>query len=184
LVLHPLWIFAQSHVLMGRKISVRKLSGDELSFLERASKGKNYTMKARAQMILLSKNEGLSARKIARRLGVHRHTVEDRINRFNESGIEGLKDIPPPGRPPKITEEEKETIFKTALGKPNEFGLPYSSWSARKLRDYLIGKDLIKHEICPEWVRKLLKKRDSNSSGQQNGLLVTTQITRKRRTGS
>jgi transposase len=169
---------------MGRKISLRELSNDQLSFLERASKGKDYEMKVRAQMILLSRNERLSARKIASRLGVHRHTVEDRIRRFNESGLEGLRDIPPSGRPPMITEEEKETIFKTALGKPNKLGLPYSSWSSQKLRDYLVGNGLIKHEICSDWVRKLLKKRDSNFPGQQNGLLAMTQITRKRRTGS
>lgn len=169
---------------MGRKISVRALSDDVLSFLEKASKGKNYEAKARAQMILLCKNEGLSARKIALRLGVHRHTVEDRINRFNESGIDGLKDIPPPGRPPIITEEEKEAMLKIALGKPNELGLPYSSWSAKKLRDYLLENNLLKHEITPDWIRILLKKRDSGSPRQQNGLLVTTQITSKRRTRS
>jgi len=169
---------------MGRKITVRELSNDELSFLERASRGKDYEAKARAQMILLSKNERLSANKIASRLGVHRHTVEARINRFNESGIEGLKDIPPPGRPPKITEEEKEAMFKAALGKPNEFGLPYSSWSAPKLTNYLLKNNLLKHKICSEWVRKLLKKRDSNSRKQSNGLSATTQTTRKRRTKS
>jgi transposase len=151
-------MFVLSHVFMGRKISVRELSHNELSYLEKAAKGKDYEAKARAQMILLSRNEGLSARKIAEKLGVHRHTVEDRMNRFNESGIEGLKDIPPPGRPPKITEEEKETMFKIALGKPNEFGLPYSSWSAQKLTDYLLERDLLKHEITSDWVRKLLKK--------------------------
>lgn len=169
---------------MGRKISVRELVYDELSFLEKASKGKDYEAKARAQMILLSRKEGLSARKIGKKLGVHRHTVEDRINRFNESGVEGLEDIPPPGRPPKITEEEKETMFKIALGKPNELGLPYSSWSAQKLTDYLLENKLLKHEITSDWVRKLLKKRVSNFLGQENGLLATTQITNKRRTRS
>ena len=119
-----------------------------------------------------------------KKLGVHRHTVEDRINRFNESGVEGLKDIPPPGRPPKITEEERETMFKIALGKPNELGLPYSSWSAQKLTDYLLERGLLKHEITSDWVRKLLKKRDSNFLEQENGLLATTQITNKRRTKS
>ncbi len=169
--------------MVGRSIHVRELSEDELFSLERGAKGKDYEMKVRAQMILLSKNEGLSARRIASRLGVHRHTVEERITRFNESGLEGLKDIPPPGRPPKITEEEKETIFKTALSKPNELGLPYSSWSSPKLTEYLVRSKLVK-KISSDWVRKLLKKRDSGFLGQQNGLLVTTQITRRRRIGS
>jgi hypothetical protein len=49
-------------------------------------------------------------------------------------------------------------MFKTALGNPNEFGLPYSSWSAQKLTSYLLENNLLKHEITSDWVRKLLKK--------------------------
>ncbi|MBI2937438.1 MAG: helix-turn-helix domain-containing protein, partial [Thaumarchaeota archaeon] len=106
------------------------MSEEELSFLERASRGRDYKLRVRARMILLSSGKnGLSARRIASQLGVHRHTVEVRIRRFNESGVDGLKDFPLPGRVPRITAEEKESIFRTALSKPNELGLPYSTWS-------------------------------------------------------
>lgn len=72
---------------MQARISVRRLSEEELSFLERASKGRDYKLRVRVRMILLSSRYRVSARKIASQLGVHKHTVETRIMRFNESGI-------------------------------------------------------------------------------------------------
>jgi transposase len=154
---------------MPRKMRVRELFGDELSFLERTSKGKDYKAKMRAEMVLLGSKEGLSARKIATRLNLHRHTVEERIARFNESGIEGLmRDIPSPGRPHEITDQEREAIFKTALSKPNKLGLPYVTWSSSKLRNYLVQNGLVR-KISSDWVRQLLQKRGSNSPKQGSG---------------
>jgi len=154
---------------MPRKLRVRELSGEELSFLERASKGKDYKARVRAELVLLNSRDGLSARKIASRLNLHRHTVEERIARFNESGIEGLmRDIPSPGRPQEITEQEREAIFKTALSKPSELGLPYSTWSSPKLRNYLVQNGLVR-KISPDWVRQLLQKRGSSLPKQGSG---------------
>jgi len=148
---------------MPRKMRVRELSEEELSFLERASKGKDYKARMRAEMVLLNRREGLSARKIASRLNLHRHTVEERITRFNESGMEGLMlDIPFPGRPREISEQEREAIFRTALSKPSELGLPYTTWSSSKLRNYLVENGLVR-KISPDWVRQLLQKRGSGS---------------------
>lgn len=137
--------------------------------MERASKGRDYKARVRARMILLSSKNRVSARKIASQLGVHWHTVEARIRRFNESGIDGLKDFPLPGRVPRITAEEKESIFRTALSRPNELGLPYSTWSSAKLRDYLVEKGLVK-QISSDWVRKILQKRGFGSTGLKGGL--------------
>ncbi|OHE55200.1 MAG: hypothetical protein A3K61_01560 [Thaumarchaeota archaeon RBG_16_49_8] len=145
------------------------MSEEELSFLERASRGRDYKARVRTRMILLSSRNGVSARKIASQLGVHRHTVEERIRRFNESGIDGLKDLPLPGRVPEITVEEKESIFRTALSRPDELGLPYSTWSSSKLRDYLVETGLVKR-ISSDWVRKLLQKRGFGSTGLKGGL--------------
>ncbi len=154
---------------MQRKLRVRELSGAELSFLERASRGKDYKARARAEMVLLNSRYGLSARKIASRLGLHRHTVEERIARFNESGIEGLmRDIPSPGRPREISEQEREAIFKAALSKPNELGQPYSTWSSSKLRNYLVQNGLVR-KVSPDWVRQLLQKRGSSLPEQGSG---------------
>ena len=154
---------------MPRKLCVRELSEEERSFLERASKGKDYKARMRAEMVLLNSRDGLSARKIASRLNLHRHTVEERITRFNESGVEGLmRDIPSPGRPQEISEQEREAIFKAALSKPSELGLPYSTWSSSKLRNYLVQNGLVR-KISPDWVRQLLQKRGSNSPKQGSG---------------
>ncbi len=154
---------------MPGKLHARQLSQEELSFLLRASRGKDYKARVRAEMVLLNSRDGLSARKIASKLNLHRHTVEERITRFNESGIEGLmRDIPSPGRPQEISEQEREAIFKAVLSKPNELGLPYSTWSSSKLRNYLVQNGLVR-KISPDWVRQLLQKRGSSLPEQGSG---------------
>ena len=82
-----------------------------------------------------------------------------------------MRDIPSPGRPQEreaITDQEREAIFKTALSKPNELGLPYSTWSSSKLRNYLVQNGLVR-KISSDWVRQLLQKRGSSLPKQGSG---------------
>ena len=42
--------------------------------------------------------------------GMDRQTLRDWVHRFNEYGPEGLIDIKPPGRPSKLSEEQREAL--------------------------------------------------------------------------
>lgn len=54
--------------------------------------------------------DGMNRTDAARIGGMDRQTLRDWVHRFNEYGPEGLIDIKPPGRPPKLSEKQKEVL--------------------------------------------------------------------------
>jgi len=71
----------------------------------------------RANSILLS-SKVLSIDKISQIYNVHRDSVSCWINAWNKSGIKGLEDLPRSGRPPNLTESEKEIAIKLIKEQP------------------------------------------------------------------
>src|SRR4030095_15102205 len=55
---------------------------------------------------------------MARELGCHPQTVRERLTRFNAEGVDGLGDRPGPGRPPRLTEDERSQVVALARRRP------------------------------------------------------------------
>ena len=55
---------------------------------------------------------------IADELDCHPATVRERLHRFNAEGLDGLGDRPIPGRPPRLTEDERSAVIALARGNP------------------------------------------------------------------
>lgn len=70
-------------------------------------------------------------------------------------GIEGLKDLPMPGPPPKITEGDREHLLAVVRRRPRSLGQPYSMWTLQRLADYMAEQTGIRASI--ETVRLVLK---------------------------
>jgi len=64
----------------------------------------------RAQMIVASW-DGQRTTEIAKQLGCHPQTVRERLQRFNEGGLDGLGDRQRPGRKRRIREAERSAIM-------------------------------------------------------------------------
>jgi len=99
----------------------------------------------RALIIALS-YDGYEVREIARRLNLHPNIVRKWIKRFNREGMECL--YSKAGRKKKLDKKTEKKIFMIALKKPYKLGLPFSTWSLRKIK-YYINKKLrvnISHE--------------------------------------
>lgn len=63
------------------------------------------------------------------------------VNRLNEGGIEALVDKEKPGRPPKLSTEQKDSIKSIVLQEsPEKFGYNSSTWTGLLLID-LIEKE-------------------------------------------
>jgi transposase len=66
--------------------------------------------------------DGLRTRQIAEVLGCNPQTIRERVQAFNERGVEGLGMKPGSGRKPRLSERERSTILELAQlpppGKP------------------------------------------------------------------
>src|ERR1700692_4688945 len=93
---------------MGGAVGLRQDFGaDELRrFAAKAKDG----AQARRLLALAAVHDGMKRSEAARIGGMDRQTLRDWVHRFNQYGPEGLIDIKPPGRPSKLSEEQKEAL--------------------------------------------------------------------------
>lgn len=102
--------------MVGRVADEVVLSDEERIFLEaqvRRHKAAR-SLSDRCRMILLCA-EGLRSKDVAKRLGVHEHTVGKWRRRFVRDRIEGLTDEYRPGRPRTISDEQVADVIKRTL---------------------------------------------------------------------
>jgi transposase len=93
---------------MGGAIGLRQDFGaGELRRL--AAKAKDGAQ-ARRLLALAAVHDGMNRSEAARIGGMDRQTLRDWVHRFNQYGPEGLIDIKPPGRPSKLSAEQKEVL--------------------------------------------------------------------------
>lgn len=98
---------------------VSALSPDQLQHLEDlAERDAVRRVRMRAHSILLS-SRGSSIDEIARIYRVHLDTVSSWIDNFEHLGVDGLRDKPRSGGPPKLNEEAKEVVKKLLKMHPN-----------------------------------------------------------------
>jgi putative transposase len=83
---------------------------DRQSILEAYKEEKDPKIKERILMVKLYKFDGESSNKIGEKLG-HSHAIVLKwTRRFESEGLEGLKDRPRSGRPPKTPKVKMEKI--------------------------------------------------------------------------
>jgi transposase len=112
-------------------------------------------LQARARMILLAV-EGLPPWEIAERLACTVATVRQWVRRFNREGVLGLFDRPRSGAPRRHPVGEVLKVVEAATTRPDELGLPFSSWTLAKLRRYLRDEQGI--SLSREGPRQLLAR--------------------------
>ena len=122
---------------------VRELSVSEgiaLSRILRSSK--SAVMLRRAQVVAFS-GQGMQAKHIAGQLGLHEEYVRELIRRFNEGSFEALRQRKRTGRPRELEPEEVAQVLEVATSRPRDFGLPLTTWSLRKLANFLVSRRIV-----------------------------------------
>jgi transposase len=143
---------------MVHRVQVRPMRNDEgnkLLRIVRRSSGSVVTWR-RAQMVLLSA-QGMAVPQIAEVTFTSADRVRDVIHNFNADGFDSLKPKYAGGRPPKFTLAQRQEIRKTALARPADHGLPFSTWSLSKLADFLVAEGVV-DDISHEGLRVLLRE--------------------------
>lgn len=163
---------------MGKPLRARKLADEEERRLRSMSLSKDFTNRMRASIVLES-SKGLRVSEIANELHMNKHTVRLWIKRLNDEGMPGLESKPIPGRPPTITEEEKDQIVRIALNSPRKLGMNFTTWSLSSLKSYLERNGIVK-SISPSWLWSILVKKGLDTSRASAGRQARTPTTMRR----
>ena len=112
----------------------------------------------RARMVLLAA-DGESISSIACKIGSSRTRVSHWLAGFQKSGLDGLEDLPRPGRPWEITSLERHQVIATACCSPKKFGVQRTLWSHGALSKTLVSAGLVR-SISPVTVWRILDEAE------------------------
>ena len=144
---------------MKNAIRVRSLTEEQRTALDQLyRKTKLPRVRTRAQMVLLSAEQGLKAEEIAAIVRESAVTVLTWLKRYRAEGIEGLQDAPRAGRSTTVTEEFRKYLLESVRRRPRSLGLAFSMWTLQRLADYLAEKTGIR--VSDETIRRELAKKD------------------------
>jgi transposase len=119
-------------------VPIRELTDDERQAIERLAHSRTEAARlVERARILWHASQGERAPQIAKRLGLNERTVLTWLKRFNEQGLPGLADRPRSGCPPTYTPAVVSEVIATSLTDPQSLGLPFGSWTIRRLEAYL-----------------------------------------------
>jgi transposase len=139
-----------------KPIRVPALDQEQLAALEELYRcTRNARLRTRAQMILLAAERSLTASEIAEIVRTSEETVRRWLKRYLAEGVEGLRDVPHPGAPRKVSEEYRQILVHAIRRRPRSLGLPFSLWTLHRLADYMAEQTSIRVEY--ETVRVHLK---------------------------
>lgn len=144
---------------MRTPIHVQAVTTDELKELERLyHHTKDVRVHERAQMILLSLEQRMTAAEIARIVRTSEQTVRTWLKRFMAEGVAGLADKPRPGAPRKATAAYRQQLVEVVRQRPRSLGQPYSLWTLQRLADYMADATGIR--VTHVTVREILAQQD------------------------
>jgi putative transposase len=138
---------------------------EELTRMTKRHKSEQQQV-VRAQIILLA-SKGYSNTKIAAELSIDIETVRKWRDRWVRlQGIDlktvtiaqRLEDAQRPGKPSKITEEQRCQMAVLACEAPSQAQRPISQWTGREIADEMKARGIIE-KISPRHAARLLKKK-------------------------
>ena len=110
------------------------LSAGERATLSKRVRGAKTAHRDRLRaQIVLAAARGRDNARIARDLGTSQDTVRKWRGRFAVRGLDGLADLPRPGRPRRISELTRAAVVALACQLPAATGVPLSRWTGPEL---------------------------------------------------
>ncbi len=151
---HPIYKTGKSRKT-NASIYVRTLQQEEVKVLKKTTRSNNAFARDRAKILLLS-SKGYTAKEISERIGCEVRKVRKTINAFNKVCLKALEKGKARGAKPRFTKEQKAEILQIISTNPTILGLPYTTWSLRKIKKYLIDKNIVDY-ISIYTIREILK---------------------------
>ena len=101
--------------------------------------------------------QGVHEAEVARRVGVHRQSVNRWARQLEQGGAEALKRTPRAGRPPQLTVADRQRIVQGLKRGPEALGYRTSLWTAWRVADLIERECGVKYSTVHAWrVRRAL----------------------------
>ena len=136
------------------KLKVREMTAEENDFVKQNLKSSKSFIKDRARIIQLS-HDGKTVKQISQQLNFHRPKIEKIIKQFNAKGLNIFERGKSPGKPRRITKEQRALILQWLNTHPEKLGLHYNNWSHNNLSDYAKIQGII---VSPSQIGRIIKK--------------------------
>jgi transposase len=116
--------------------------------------------------------QGMQPHEVAARLGVDRRSVRRWNRAHRQAGTGALKSKPAPGRPPKLSAEQRRALVTMVLQGPLAFGFNTELWTCRRIAKLIrsqfgveyhpdhLGRLLHSCGLTPQRPHRLAKERD------------------------
>ncbi|HXN58938.1 MAG TPA: IS630 family transposase [Acidimicrobiales bacterium] len=143
---------------MAERVAVRDITNEEGNkLLQIVRRGSGSVVRWRRAQIVLWSAQRMDVPAIAKIAFTSEDRVREVIHNFNADGFDSLAPKYTGGRPPKFSVEERAAVKMIALGRPTDYGEPFSTWSLTKLADHLVRKGVV-DDISHEGLRALLRE--------------------------
>jgi transposase len=151
---------------MTRTLTIRKPTQRETQELELMLEGELSSQAHRRAETILYHSLGLNGRQLAEALHVHPNTVYADLQAFEREGLACVRPLPVGGTPRRISDQQRNAIWRWAESLPRDQGLPDPRWTLTNFREFLVKRQRVLKQISLEHLRRLLKKRYSLSSSR------------------
>ena len=94
---------------------------------------------------------GVPEAEVARRVGVHRQSVNRWARQLEQGGREALKRAPRAGRPPQITAVDRQRLVQGLKRGPEALGYRTSLWTAWRVADLIQRECGVKYSTVHAW---------------------------------
>ena len=94
---------------------------------------------------------GVPEAEVARRVGVHRQSVNRWARQLEQGGREALKRAPRAGRPPQLTAADRQRLVQGLKRGPEALGYRTSLWTAWRVADLIQRECGVKYSTVHAW---------------------------------
>ncbi len=122
-----------------KKLSITRKTPDHDELVELYKVEKNYRLKERYHALVLM-HELKSCYKVAKIMKRSDVTIQSWVKSFNTGGLPMLAPKVSPGRPSRLSVEQKEELKKDVLTHPRELGYDFSNWEGKHVSKHVKNK--------------------------------------------
>ncbi|MHB9036179.1 MAG: helix-turn-helix domain-containing protein [Armatimonadota bacterium] len=137
-------------------IHARQLTHDELISLTQLANSSDAFSRNRASVILLSA-KGKCAAEIADTVGISQRHVGNLIHYFNESGMQAMLKKRRSGRPPSLSDSQRQALFELLRKQPEDYKLDRKSWTLQSIADVLQAEGVCEN-VSPYVIQREMKR--------------------------